>query len=79
MRVQRAGNDKCGVNADVKAPKGKVLLSYVPAGAISLMLGGDIWAGGTNTSTLGLALFLPDATVSADGKPVVEKGELKVK
>jgi len=67
-----------GVNADVKAPKGKQLLSFVPAGAITLMLGGDTWAGGTNTATFGAALFLPDATVLVDGKPVVEKGELKV-
>lgn len=66
-----------GLNADVKAPKGKQLLSFVPAGAVTLMLGGDLWAGGTNDSTFGIPLFLPDATVTADGKVVVEKGELK--
>lgn len=67
-----------GVNADVKAPKGKQLLSFVPAGAVTLMVGGDIWAGGTNSSSFGFSLFLPDATVMVEGKPVVEKGELKV-
>jgi leucyl aminopeptidase (aminopeptidase T) len=67
-----------GVNADVKAPKGKQLLSFVPAGAVTLVVGGDIWAGGTNGVTFASALFLPDATVTVDGKPVVEKGELKV-
>lgn len=66
-----------GVNADVKAPKGKQLLSYVPAGAVTLFLGGDIWAGGTNGTPYGLVFFLPDSTVMVDGKPVVEKGELK--
>lgn len=67
-----------GLNADVRAPKGKQLLSFVPAGAVTLMLGGDVWAGGTNDSPFGVPLFLPDATVMVDGKPVVEKGELKV-
>ena len=67
-----------GVNADVKAPKGKQLLSFIPAGAVTLMLGGDLWAGGTNAVTYGQSLFLPDATVTVDGKVVVEKGELKV-
>jgi leucyl aminopeptidase (aminopeptidase T) len=67
-----------GVNADVKAPKGKQLLSFVPAGAVTLMIGSDVWAGGTNAVTYGQSLFLPDATVTIDGKAVVEKGELKV-
>lgn len=67
-----------GVNADVKAPKGKQLLSFVPAGAVTFFVGRDAWAGGSNNTTFDLPLFLPDATVTADGKPVVEKGELKV-
>lgn len=67
-----------GVNTDVKAPKGKQLLSFVPAGAVTLFVGRDIWAGGTNSTTFDMTVFLPDSTVTADGKPVVEKGELKV-
>jgi leucyl aminopeptidase (aminopeptidase T) len=67
-----------GVNADVKAPKGKQLLSFVPAGAVTLFVGRDGWAGGKNNTTFDMTLFLPDATVTADGTPVVEKGELKV-
>ena len=68
-----------GVNTDVKAPKGKQLLSFVPAGAVTLFVGRDIWAGGTNSTTFDMTVFLPDSTVTADGVPVVEKGELKVK
>lgn len=67
-----------GLNTDVKAPKGKQLLSWVPAGAVTLVLGGDEWAGGTNAIAFTWPCYLPDATVLADGKPVVEKGELKV-
>ena len=78
-----AGKDRLsvldfGVNADVKAPKGKQLLSFVPAGAVTFFVGRDIWAGGTNSTTFDMPLFLPDSTVTADGKPVVEKGELKI-
>jgi aminopeptidase len=67
-----------GINTDVKAPKGKPLLTYVPAGGLSFFVGGDTWAGGTNSSPFGLAVFLPDSTVTADGKTVIEKGELKI-
>ena len=67
-----------GVNSDVKAPKGKQLLSFVPAGAVTFFVGRDIWAGGVNNTTFDMTLFLPDSTVTADGKPVVEKGELKI-
>lgn len=67
-----------GLNEDVKAPKGKSLRSYVPAGAVTLLFGGDEWAGGSNTIAYGAALFLGDATITVDGQPVVEKGQLKV-
>ena len=33
---------------------------------------------GTNAAPFGATLFLPDSTVTIDGKAVVEKGELKV-
>lgn len=67
-----------GLNEDVKAPKGKSLRSYVPAGAVTLLFGGDEWAGGSNTIAYGAALFLGDATITVDGQVVVEKGGLKV-
>lgn len=66
-----------GLNEDMK-PKGKSLRSYVPAGAVTLLFGGDEWAGGDNTIAYGAALFLGDASLTVDGKPVVEKGQLKV-
>lgn len=66
-----------GLNADVKAPKGKQLLSFVPAGAVTLMLGGDVWAGGTNNSPYGQPLFQPDATLTVDGTAIIEKGAFK--
>lgn len=67
-----------GLNADARPPKGKSLRSYVPAGAVTLLFGGDDWAGGSNTIAYGAALFQGDATVTVDGKAIVEKGQLKV-
>jgi leucyl aminopeptidase (aminopeptidase T) len=66
-----------GLNEDMK-PKGKSLRSYVPAGSVTLLFGGDEWAGGSNTIAFGAALFLGDATLTVDGQVVVEKGQLKV-
>ncbi|MEW5743684.1 MAG: aminopeptidase [Myxococcota bacterium] len=66
-----------GLNEDMK-PRGKTLRSYVPAGSVTLLFGGDEWAGGSNTIAYGAALFLGDATLTVDGQPVVEKGQLKV-
>jgi leucyl aminopeptidase (aminopeptidase T) len=67
-----------GINTDVKAPKGKQLLSFVPAGAVTIFVGRDIWVGGTNSTPFQMELFQPDSTVTADGTPVIQKGELKV-
>ena len=67
-----------GINTDVKAPKGKQLLSFVPAGAVTIFVGRDIWVGGTNSTPFQMELFQPDSTVTADGAPVITKGELKV-
>ncbi len=66
-----------GLNPDVKAPKGKVLYSFTPEGAVTLVVGNDVWAGGNNTTPFEQAFFLPDATVTVDGKAVVENGVLK--
>jgi aminopeptidase len=53
------------------------MLSWGPAGMVTLVVGGNQWAGGDNASTFNLANFLPGSTVTVDDKPVVEKGALK--
>ena len=47
-------------------------------GVVTLFLGGDVWAGGTNPDSFGMAVHLTDATVVVAGATVVEKGALKV-
>jgi leucyl aminopeptidase (aminopeptidase T) len=65
-----------GINPAVKLPAGTKLLSWVPAGMVSLGIGGNTWAGGTNECAYGFSGFVPGSTVTIDGKPLVEKGSL---
>lgn len=65
-----------GINPAVKLPAGTKLLSWVPAGMVSLGIGGNVWAGGTNECAYGFSGFVPGSTVTIDGKPLVEKGSL---
>ncbi len=64
-----------GINPAVKqSPK---LLTWVPAGMVSLGIGGNSWAGGSNDSAYFFGGFLPGSTVTVDGTPLVENGTLK--
>ena len=67
-----------GINEDVKMPKGKLIQTFVADGAVSLFFGGDVWAGGANNVQWGQTLFLMDATVTVDGKALVDNGALKL-
>jgi hypothetical protein len=37
-----------------------------------------VWAGGDNTVPYGQVVSLPGATVTLDGKPIIEGGNLKL-
>jgi len=64
-----------GINPSVKAtPKFE---NYVAAGTVMLGTGSNTWAGGTNKEPFSLQFFLSGATVTLDGKPIVEAGTLK--
>ena len=56
---------------------GGKLETYMGAGMVSLTIGQDVWAGGTNNVAFGFAFQLPGTTVTLDGKPIVEGGTLK--
>jgi aminopeptidase len=66
-----------GINTAVTVPKGSKLLSYVPAGMVTVGIGDDTWAGGTNAVPFGMYGHLQAATVTVDGKTIVDKGTLK--
>jgi leucyl aminopeptidase (aminopeptidase T) len=65
-----------GINTDVKAPANTKFLSWVPAGMVSVGIGSNTWAGGTNTCGFSMSGFLPGSTVTIDSKPLVHSGEL---
>lgn len=61
---------------DVKAKGSKPLLTYTPSGMVSVFIGGDTWASGTNDCAFGGGGFLPGATLTVDAKVLVDKGVL---
>jgi len=66
-----------GINPALKLPPGIRQQNTMPAGMVSVMAGDNTWLGGENKATFSLTAFLPGATVTVDGKPIVEKGVLK--
>jgi hypothetical protein len=47
------------------------------AGMVTIGIGGNAWAGGTNKEPFSLVHHLPGATVTLDGKALIENGKLK--
>lgn len=66
-----------GINPNVRYVPDSRMITWVPAGMVTLTLGGDLWAGGENGASLGLSSFLPGSTLKVDGKALVEGGVLK--
>ena len=67
-----------GINPNVKLPQGSQLATWVPAGTVTVGIGNNVWAGGDNKTPYGYFVSLPGTTVTLDGKPVVEAGQLKL-
>lgn len=65
-----------GINPEIKIPTGSNILTYVPAGIITVGIGNNIWAGGDNNTSSGLSFFLPGCTVTIDGETIIEQGKL---
>ena len=67
-----------GINPNVKLPASSSVGTWVPAGTVTVGTGTNTWAGGDNAVSYGTTIFLPGSTVTLDGKPIVEKGVLKL-
>ena len=67
-----------GINPSVKLPAGSKVATWVPAGTVTVGVGNNAWAGGDNKTPYGYFVSLPGTTVTLDGKPVVEAGQLKL-
>jgi len=65
-----------GLNPNVRLVPGSRMLSYVAEGVVSVWIGNDAWAGGSNFSTFNASMTLPGCTVEVDGKVLVKDGKL---
>jgi leucyl aminopeptidase (aminopeptidase T) len=66
-----------GINPNITVPAGSKLATWVPAGTVSLGIGNNTWAGGSNDVAFNFAGSLNGGTVIVDGKTLVDKGALK--
>jgi aminopeptidase len=67
-----------GVNPAVHLPAGDKVGAWMAAGNITVGVGNNTWAGGTNSTPYGWSGFIPGSTVQVDGKDVIVNGELKL-
>jgi aminopeptidase len=67
-----------GINPGVRVVPGSRMAAFMPAGMVTVGIGGNTWAGGENAVPFGTAYFLPGSTLKVDGRVVVEGGGLKL-
>jgi leucyl aminopeptidase (aminopeptidase T) len=67
-----------GINPNVKLSTTSKVGNWVPAGTITVGAGSNTWAGGDNSVSGNVAIFLPGSTVTLDGKTIIENGQLKI-
>ena len=65
-----------GVNPKLGEGAGSQILNWVRTGMITIGIGGNVWAGGSNNSPFGLSWFLPGGTLTVEKKPLVKDGKL---
>lgn len=65
-----------GLNESMRIPQNSKLLSWIPAGMVTVGIGENSWAGGNNDASADLSFFLPGSTLKVDGKTLVDKGRL---
>lgn len=66
-----------GINPNVSLIPGSRMVGWMPAGMVTVALGGNTWAGGSNDVSFGIDPFLPGSTLSVDGRVIVQDGALQ--
>ena len=66
-----------GINPNIRIPAGSRMVNYMAAGAITVGMGDNSWAGGDNRVPFWVSAHLAGGTLTVDGEAVVERGELK--
>lgn len=65
-----------GINPSLEVPDNNPIHAWSKAGRITVVVGNNTWAGGTNQVNFGLAPSTPGASLSVDGKPLIQDGKL---
>ncbi len=65
-----------GLNPDSRTLEGSHYRSWEMGGMVTLQVGNNSWAGGSNNADAGLSFHVASATLTIDGKKVVGNGEL---
>jgi aminopeptidase len=67
-----------GINPSLKVPDNNPIHAWSKAGKVTVVIGSNTWAGGTNQVNFGLAPASPGSSVSIDGKVLVQDGKLLI-
>lgn len=65
-----------GINTSLDVPEGKAVNVWSRAGAVTVSIGNNAWAGGDNNSSFAVSPEIARATVTVDGRPIVKDGKL---
>jgi aminopeptidase len=65
-----------GINRNSQPLQNSSYYSWEMGGMVTLSTGDNSWAGGNTKSDTGLSFHIPGASVTINGKPVVENGKL---
>jgi leucyl aminopeptidase (aminopeptidase T) len=67
-----------GINPSLKLPDDNPIHAWSKAGKVTVVIGNNTWAGGTNRVNFGLAPSSPGTSVSVDGKVLIQDGKLLI-
>jgi leucyl aminopeptidase (aminopeptidase T) len=65
-----------GINDGIKSPERSPVHVWAKAGTVTVNVGNNSWAGGSNVVNFGVALYAPGSTLKVDGKPLVQDGKI---
>ena len=67
-----------GINPNVKIIPGSKLVSWMPAGMVTVGIGNNIFAGGDNKTPFEYPVHIPGCTLKVDGKVLIDGGTLAI-
>ena len=65
-----------GINSNIHVPEGSPVNVWSRAGAVTVGVGNNTWAGGDNKSAFAVFPEVPKATLTVDGIEIVKDGKL---